>query len=119
MPLQLNNSRSFVIAILITTMFFARSTRAFLRPAVTPHRLAKNTVRYFTSVHIATPDQVLNIFNKPGAIILDVRSQPEIDTQGCIQTWDKNLWVQVSCTPTECPSLPGAAEKMFPDKQSE
>ncbi|CAB9528647.1 phage shock protein E [Seminavis robusta] len=69
---------------------------------------------FLTPAHIDSADHVLNTFAQPNAIILDVRSQPEIDCQGLIHT--HRPWLQTSCTPMECPSLSGVARTMFPDK---
>ena len=106
---------------LLVTMFLARSTKAFLRPLRVPGAAATTptplTVRHLSAVEIAPPEEVLKLFEKPNSVILDVRSQPEIDTQGLIQTHGRP-WIQTSCTAMECPSLPGAAHTMFPHKNS-
>ena len=110
MPFLSKPSSSVWIALLLLT-----SATAFLP---LPRTTTTTTTRLFlTPVHIATPDEVLALFARPDAVILDVRSQPEIDTQGLIQT-NGRPWVQTSCTAMECPSLPGAAHTMFPHKNS-
>jgi hypothetical protein len=81
------------------------------------NRYARTSTRIFlTPAYISSADEVLRIFAMPNSMILDVRTQPEIDTQGLIQT--NGRWLQTSCSPMECPSLAGAARTMFPDKNS-
>ena len=101
---------------LVVAMFLARSTKAFLRPMRLPG--AQLTVRHMIAVNIDPPEEVLKVFEKPNAVILDVRSQGEIDAQGFIKTKGKNLWIQENCTPAECPTLAETAEAQFPDKSS-
>lgn len=98
-------------------MFLARSSRAFVWPYVPPTSLA--IVRGLSSpIDIASPQQVLQVFNKPKSIILDVRSLMEIDENGFIMTIDEKSWRQVPCTPAECPTLAQVAKEEFPDKDS-
>ena len=107
---------------LLVTMFLARSTKAFLRPLRVPGAAATTptplTVRHLSAVEIAPPEEVLKLFEKPNSVILDVRSQGEIDSQGYIQTNDKRLWIRENCTPAECPTLAETAEANFPVKSS-
>jgi hypothetical protein len=64
----------------------------------------------------ATKEQVLEALKDPSTIVLDVRSQPEIDAQGIIPNI-KNKHVQSDCTPSTCPILESTPEKILPDKQ--
>ncbi|CAB9513419.1 Rhodanese-like protein [Seminavis robusta] len=100
-------------------MFLARSTRAFLRPSL-PSRLL-STRHFFSTpspLDIGSPEEVLQVFNKPNAVILDVRSQPEIDSDGKIATSGDDKWLQVNCTPAACPDLEDTANEAFPNKDT-
>jgi len=76
------------------------------------------TSRLFSSMDIADPKDVLDLLQKPNAIILDVRSDEEIINDGFLQTSDQIPWLQVACTPEDCPLLNVAAQNMIPDKTS-
>ena len=118
-------NRSSLIFALLAVMFVS-TARAFLREfhplvAVTKHSspLPNRATRLFSSVDIADPGTVLELFQKSKhTVILDVRSDEEIVNQGFIQTTPNNPWLQVSCTPADCPLLTVAAENMIPDKSS-
>lgn len=110
--------------ILALSMMFASSARAFLRhapPAVKQHLpLPPSAGRLFSTVdNIADSDAVLELFHKSKhTVILDVRSDEEILNSGFIKTNSNNPWLQVSCTPMDCPLLNVAAKNMIPDKSS-
>ena len=111
------------VTLAIVAMFLASSAKAFLLPAVQVARGgypggSRLASRLFSSLDIGAPDDVLNLFQKPNAVILDVRSDEEILNDGFIKTSAKNPWLQVSCTPADCPLLNVAAENMIPDKSS-
>ena len=118
-------NRSILIFTLQAVMFVS-TARAFLREfhplvAVTKHSSPppNRATRLFSSVDIADPGTVLELFQKSKhTVILDVRSDEEIVNQGFIQTTPNNPWLQVSCTPADCPLLTVAAENMIPDKSS-
>lgn len=113
-------------------MVLARSAKAFLHPplvssgpkySVSKRQLSKpnallSFVKLFSGVDVDSPDDVLNVFQKPNAVILDVRSKEEIVRDGFIRTSAQTPWFQVSCTPKDCPLLDVAAENMIPDKSS-
>jgi hypothetical protein len=108
---------SLLRALLVAMMFLARSSRAFLRPLVSPKHLV--IVRGLSSpIEIASPQEVLQVFQKPKSIIIDVRSLLEIDEDGFIMTIDEKAWLAVPCTPAECPTLAQVAKEEFPDKDS-
>jgi hypothetical protein len=109
-------------AFLSTRQGDQQQLRSYSSLSIQPSHSRRQTCRststrlFLTPAHISDVDEVLRIFAMPNSMILDVRTQPEIDTQGLIQT--NGRWLQTSCSPMECPSLAGAARTMFPDKNS-
>jgi phage shock protein E len=66
----------------------------------------------------ATKNQIQAHMSKSNAILVDVRSQEEIETQGKFDTTTQKLqWVHSQCTLDECPTLTDQAQTLFPDKQ--
>lgn len=112
MLLSSNQPRS---VYLVATLLLLSAT-AFLPRQHFLHQNAATTTTstqlFYSPLHIASPEEVLKLFAKRNAVILDVRSQAEIDLQGLIQTHGRP-WVQVGCTAMECPSLPSAARSLF------
>ena len=58
-----------------------------------------------TMSDIASQAQVLPFANQPNAVILDVRTEEEINTIGSLQNKFGSRWVHYSVTPTEAPEL--------------
>ena len=68
--------------------------------------------------NFATPKEIVTALNADGTIILDVRTEEEIQ-QDSLQNLPENVsWKKTGCTRTECPALELDASKFVSDKNT-